>query len=127
MDKLIYIALGGALGAVSRYLLGAWIQRPQASHFPWHTLTVNVVGCLLIGAFWGFVEARQATPEYWRPLLVTGLLGGFTTYSTFGYESFALLRDGHWPTALLYIGVTTIAGLAAVAGGYLILRQLMPV
>ena len=92
--RLLLIGAGGFLGAVGRYLLGGAVQRlGGATAFPWGTLAVNVLGCLAIGALYGIAEARDVGSGA-RLFLATGVLGGFTTFSTFGLETVALARDG---------------------------------
>ena len=112
----IYIAAGGAVGAVARYALGGWIHTWAGSRFPWGTLTINVLGSLLIGFSLRYLEALPASPEL-RALVTIGLLGGFTTFSTYTYETVALLRDGEWLRGVLYSLGSLGVGLVAVAIG----------
>jgi fluoride exporter len=109
------VALGGALGSVSRYLLGTWIQSvSQSIDFPFGTLTVNLIGCFVIGLLSQLAETRGVfTPET-RALMFFGILGGFTTFSSFGNDTLNLLRDGETVNALLNIGANVIFGLALV-------------
>ena len=109
------VALGGAVGSVSRYLLGVWIQSAsQSVDFPFGTLTVNLVGCFVIGFLSQLAETRGVfTPET-RGLVFIGVLGGFTTFSSFGNDTLNLLRDGETVNALLNIGANVIFGLALV-------------
>lgn len=103
MNTLL-VAAGGAVGAALRYLLGGWIGFRLGPEFPWGTFIVNVSGCLLIGAMLGLVE-RSALPGEVRLFLVVGVLGGYTTFSTFGYETFKLLEGGELlPAALNAFG-----------------------
>jgi fluoride exporter len=113
--SLTFVAIGGALGSVSRYLLGIWIQSTsQSIDFPYGTLTVNLIGCFLIGLLSQLAEARGVfTPET-RALVFIGVLGGFTTFSSFGNDTINLVRDGDVFTALLNIGTNVILGLALV-------------
>lgn len=120
--ELINLALvgsGGALGAMARYGLGGLVHRNAAlAAFPFGTLAVNLLGCLLIGLGAGLADARQAfTPEA-RLFVFVGLLGGFTTFSSFGYETIALLRDHELLRAGLNVGINVFAGLALVWLGY---------
>lgn len=107
--RLLLIGAGGFLGAVGRYLLGGAVQRlgGATTAFPWGTLAVNVLGCLIIGALYGIAEAREVGSGV-RLFLATGVLGGFTTFSTFGLETVALAREG----APLRAGVNAVATLA---------------
>ena len=113
--SVIYVALGGALGSVSRYLLGTWTQSLSKSiDFPYGTLTVNLIGCFVIGFLSQLAEARGVfTPEA-RAFVFIGILGGFTTFSSFGNDTLNLLRDGGTVNALANIGATVIVGLALV-------------
>ena len=110
---LLYIALGGAAGAVARYGIGGWIQERAGFGFPWGTLIVNLSGSLLIGFVMQLLAASRATPEL-RALLTVGLLGGFTTFSTFSYETLALLQTGDWMRGGLYAAGSLLLGIAAV-------------
>ncbi|MDZ7781080.1 MAG: fluoride efflux transporter CrcB [Gemmatimonadota bacterium] len=110
---LLYIALGGAAGALARYGLGGWVQNRIAVAFPWGTLTVNVIGCLLIGLSIPYLEALRVKPDV-RMLVAVGVLGAFTTFSAFGYETVALLREGAWPRAVGYVGASVILGIGMV-------------
>jgi len=116
MRIALLIGLGSFIGGVSRYLLSQLIQNKALTSFPWGTLTVNVIGCLLIGIVFGISERSGLTNE-WRLFLATGLLGGFTTFSAFSYESISLIRDGQAGSALLYIGCSIVLGLLATYGG----------
>ena len=115
------VGTGGFIGAVCRYGLSGLVQRsaPLAS-FPYGTLVVNMVGCLLIGIAVGLVDSRQLFGPEFRLFALIGLLGGFTTYSTFGYETFALLRDADYLRAVANVSVHVVLGLALVWAGYLI-------
>lgn len=110
---LLYIALGGAVGALARYGLGGWVQGRTGFGFPLGTLVVNVLGCLLIGFALRYLEAVRLAPEV-RALVGVGVLGAFTTFSTFGYETVALLEDGAWVRAAAYALGSLALGLTAV-------------
>ena len=95
MFKILLIGIGGFLGSVARYLASGVVQDVSRSvTFPWGTLAVNVVGCLLIGFVAQLAESRGFLTDASRGLVIIGFLGGFTTFSTFGNETFILLRDG---------------------------------
>ena len=113
--SVLYVALGGALGSVSRYLLGTWTQILSKSiDFPYGTLAVNLIGCFVIGFLSQLAEARGAfTPES-RAFIFAGLLGGFTTFSSFGNDTINLLRDGETFNALANVAANVILGLALV-------------
>jgi len=110
--SVLFAALGGAIGSVSRYLLGTWTQSiSQSIDFPYGTLTVNLIGCFVIGFLSQLAETRGAfTPES-RALVFIGILGGFTTFSSFGNDTINLLRDGETFNALANIGANVIVGL----------------
>jgi CrcB protein len=117
MHKLAWIMLMGGVGSVARYLVGGWVQRSTGKLFPLGTLVVNVVGCLLIGILAAAFGARLIREEH-RMALMVGFLGGFTTFSSFGLETFNLLNDGEIGWAVLNIGASVVAGLIAVWIGY---------
>ena len=113
---LLVVAAGGALGAVSRYLTTGWVQSLSGEFFPWGTLVVNVVGSLTLGFMLVWLQASVASAEA-RQFVAIGFLGSFTTFSTFSWEVFALLRDGAWWRASGYLAGSVLLGLAAVLVG----------
>lgn len=113
---LVYIALGGAAGAVLRYGVGGWIHGWAGPGFPWGTFVVNVSGSFLIGLSFRWLESTAASPET-RALVTIGLLGAFTTFSTYSYETVALLRDGEWGRGAAYALGSLVLGLLAVGAG----------
>lgn len=115
MDKAIYVGIGGFIGSVLRYWVSGIAQQlANNPAFPVGTLAVNLVGCLVIGFLSQLADARGIfTPEA-RLLVLVGLLGGFTTFSTFGNETMNFLRGGEGVAALLNVGIHIFAGLAAV-------------
>ena len=113
--SVLYVALGGALGSVSRYLLGTWVQTASKSiDFPFGTLTVNLIGCFIIGFLSQLAESRGAFTSESRALVFIGILGGFTTFSSFGNDTLNLLRDGEIFNALANVGANVIFGLILV-------------
>ena len=115
MATILYVALGGALGSVSRYLLGTWAQTISKSiDFPYGTLTVNLIGCFVIGFLSQLAETRGAFTSDSRLLVFFGILGGFTTFSSFGNDTINLLRDGKALNALVNVGANVIVGLLLV-------------
>jgi CrcB protein len=112
MKLLLAIGTGSFIGGVLRYLLSQFVQTKFLSTFPFGTLTVNVIGCFLIGLVFGFSDRGNLTPE-WRLFLATGLLGGFTTFSAFSNETVGMLRDGQLMYATAYISSSVIVGLIA--------------
>jgi len=119
MRTILIIGLGGFTGSILRYLISGWILRLlDTPLFPYGTLGVNVLGCLAIGLLGGWADNAELFSPAARAFLLIGLLGGFTTFSTFGYETMALLRDKATLAAMLYVGLHLVLGLAAVALGY---------
>lgn len=114
--NLLVIALGAAVGANLRYGVSLWAAQRFGTAFPYGTLIINVVGSLLIGALLTFAVTRPLS-EPVRLLLVTGLLGGFTTFSSFGWETYALIMTGHWLPAGLYVVASLLLGLVGVGLG----------
>ena len=124
---LWYIAAGSAIGGVSRYLLGGFIQRLSAATFPVGTLLINITGSFLIGLILRYgVETSTLTPEM-RARLTIGFCGGYTTFSTFSYETLALAEDGQWSRAALYIILSVGLSLTATFLGLAAARELMTV
>ena len=115
MWNLLLVGFGGGIGAIARYLLGGWVlHRTLQERMPYGTLAVNLMGCLAIGLLAGAAERFEVlTPEA-RLFLITGVLGGFTTFSAFGYETVFLLRRGEPLVAAAYVGASVGLGLLAV-------------
>jgi CrcB protein len=117
--KIILVGSGGFIGALLRYGIGGLVQnKSPLSTYPYGTLAVNLLGCLLIGVLAGLVETRQLFSPEFRTFAMIGLLGAFTTYSTFEYETFAMLRDAEYLRAATYTGIHLLAGLALIWAGY---------
>ena len=117
MINLVAVALGGAVGAMGRYGLVLAISRLGVSHFPWATLVVNVSGSFLIGLIWTLLEQRSLLDSPWRALLVVGLLGGFTTFSSFSLETLALMQQMKWGAVVGNVGLSVVGCLVAVGFG----------
>jgi CrcB protein len=115
--RIILLVVFGAAGTLARYGLDGWIQYRSGPGFPAGTLTVNLLGCFLLGAVGQFGLNHLSMPPDVRIGLTTGLMGGFTTFSTFGWESVRMLETGEWARALLYIGASVLGGLAAMMIG----------
>ncbi|MEX1182119.1 MAG: fluoride efflux transporter CrcB [Gemmatimonadota bacterium] len=113
---LLYLAVGGALGTVARFTVAGWVYDRAAEGFPWGTLAVNAAGSLLIGFVLRLLDVMTVTPEM-RGFLTIGLLGGFTTFSTYTWETVTLARDGQWVTAGTYALGSLFVGLFAVLFG----------
>lgn len=117
MQRIIFVGIGGFIGAALRYGISGWAQRQFGPTFPWGTFIVNAAGCLFIGYVMTYsVEIGLISTEL-RLLLVTGILGGLTTFSTLSYESVALFHEGSLWLGLWNLGVNIIVGLAAVLVG----------
>jgi CrcB protein len=121
-----YVALGGAIGALLRYqsgrLMTHWLGPNVVTAFPWATLTVNVVGSLVMGALAGFLARHGQGGEQWRLFVGVGVLGGFTTFSSFSLELMLLIERGQAFQALTYALVSVLAGLTALYIGLIIMR-----
>jgi CrcB protein len=126
MTKFILIALGGALGAVARYVVSGLDYKYSYGVFPVSTMIVNLAGSFLIGFLWGLFEVAVVSSNT-RMFIFIGLLGGFTTFSTFALENFNLLRDGERHIAFLNIVLSNLFGIALVFVGYFLARALMNV
>ena len=122
--NLMMIALGGALGAVSRFLLGNAVSKAIGSALPYGTFVINVIGCFAMGLLMTLIVDREMLPAAWRLFLCVGFLGGFTTFSSFGYEALMLLTEGRLLAALTYVSGSVVLGLAAAAAGVLCARAL---
>lgn len=126
MTKLLWIGLAGGAGSLLRYAVSGACQdlvaRTRLASFPLGTVVVNVLGSALIGFLW--VALADRVPPEWRTAALVGLLGGFTTYSTFSLETVQLLSDRQWGVALLYIVVTNVGAIAAAAGGLRVAQQI---
>jgi CrcB protein len=122
MTEMLVAGAGGFVGAILRYWVSGIVQRWSGSMFPFGTLAVNVLGCLLLGAVMALVEYRQLLGPHSRILVTIGMLGGFTTFSTFGYETFMLLRDNELAMALANVGLSVAVGTAAVMLGWFAVR-----
>lgn len=127
MMKFLLIAAGGALGSVMRYVMAGWVQRFGDGLFPWGTLVVNVLGCLAIGFLSGMFAGPILIREEYRIGLTVGVLGGFTTFSTFGLESFNLVNDGQFKGALANVGLSCGLGFLAVWFGYRLAERMFGV
>ncbi|MBN2011804.1 fluoride efflux transporter CrcB [candidate division KSB1 bacterium] len=123
LPKVIWVGIGGSIGAIMRYLVSgavySWFQKPV---FPAGTLAVNIIGCLIIGLLGGLAETRHVFSPEMRTLVFIGFLGSFTTFSSFGYEVFQLMRDGQMALALSNALLHLIVGLIAVWLGIVVAR-----
>lgn len=116
------IGLGGILGANARYLVAQWIGERYGPSFPYGTLVINVSGSFIIGLFLVLVTERFAAHPYWRLGFAVGFVGAYTTFSTFSYESLALILHGTWWLGVLNIVGSVLLGLVATLGGMALAR-----
>jgi len=125
LGNILLVGLGGGLGSIARYSCQRWIGTLHTHHFPWGTFAVNITGCFLIGLFWG-ITARQSPDGSFTPnsqlFLMTGICGGFTTFSAFTLEGIGLLRDQKLFLFFLYTGASLLLGLLATWGGIRLMR-----
>jgi CrcB protein len=122
MKPLLIIGLGGGIGSIFRYLVQTYIARTITQNFPLGTLLVNISGCLLIGLLSGLAAKHAALTMEWRLFLITGICGGYTTFSTFSYESVSLFKEGNYPYFILYTSLSFVSGLLATIGGITLAR-----
>jgi len=123
LGQIMLVGLGGFLGSGMRFALSGWAQRLfQHSQFPVGTLTVNVLGCFLIGLIGGLAEQRQVVEPGVRLFLLVGVLGGFTTFSTFAYESLALAQDAEYFRMMLNVMLQVLVGFSAAWFGLVLAR-----
>ena len=122
MKSLLLVGSGGALGSVCRYLMTIYVSRYVTIVFPMGTFLVNLTGCFIIGLLWG-ISARYAWLNAdWRFFLITGICGGYTTFSSFSYESIQLVRQGEYAYFFAYVLGSVILGLLATVAGLAIVK-----
>ena len=124
MKILLLVGLGSFIGGISRYLLTYFIQAKSSSLFPYGTLTVNLLGCLVIGIVFALSESKLLSFD-WKLFLATGICGGFTTYSAFSMETFSLLRNGALSSAMVYVLATILIGFVATCMGFYLTRMVV--
>ena len=119
MKQLLLVGLGGFIGSIGRYKLGGWVLHHTPDwRFPLGTFIVNILGCLAIGLLSGWAVKHQVLGPDAKLFLIPGILGGFTTFSAFGFETFYLMRRGESHIALLYVALSVVCGLAFVWLGF---------
>lgn len=114
MVRYVMVLAGAGLGGVARYVLSAWIMAKTGARFPWGTFAINVSGSFLIGLLMTLFTERVPVHPHWRLFLVVGFLGGYTTFSSFEYETLTAVRDGARWMGLLYVASSVIVGYIAV-------------
>jgi CrcB protein len=122
IKNILLVGLGGGAGSIARYLCQKWFADNYPSSFPWGTFAVNIAGCFLIGLFWGLAFRSFAANENWKLFLMTGICGGFTTFSAFTLEGVGLLREQKLALFFSYVCVSVLLGLAATYAGMKISR-----
>lgn len=126
MLKIILVLFGGALGTLGRYYLSAWPHKNLEILFPWGTLLVNALGGFIIGLAWGMVESLNLSPNI-RTFFFIGILGGFTTFSTYALETLNLFREGNFKLALINVLANNFAALLLVFAGFIISRSFVQI
>ena len=117
LKNTLFIGCGSFIGGAARYLISV-AMKTISKGFPWGTLVVNLVGCLVIGLLWGFFSKNSGESSSWALFMTVGICGGFTTFSTFSKEALMMLQAGNFISLLAYVAISVIAGIALVAAGY---------
>lgn len=123
LKTILIIALAGAIGSVLRFLTSLLVNKFWSNHFPLATFLTNVLGCFMVGYFFGILDKLQLTNSDLKGLLITGFCGGFTTFSAFGLEGVSLFQNQNATIAILYIGMSITLGLLAVSYGLFVAKM----
>ena len=124
MQKTLFIAVAGLVGTLFRYWLSGLVARQYGETFPWGTMVVNLLGCVLAGAVFYITEERFLVSPTLRTIILVGFLGGFTTFSSYGLQTFLLLRDNEFGLATLNVATSNLLGLFMVWMGYVAFKAL---
>ncbi|MBS1530598.1 MAG: fluoride efflux transporter CrcB [Bacteroidetes bacterium] len=124
LKTIIYVAIGSALGGVARFLMQQFVQKRFESTFPYGTLSVNLLGCFVIGVVAGLADKGNILSPNARIFLAVGICGGFTTFSSFVNENYSMLRDGELLNTFVYIAASVVIGLLATGAGILLIKNL---
>ena len=124
MLRTLFVGLAGLTGTLLRYWLSGFVARRYGETFPVGTMVVNILGCLVAGAVFNLTEERFLVNPTLRTVILIGLLGGFTTFSSYGLQTFTLLRDGEFGLATVNIAVSNVLGLLMVWMGYALVKAL---
>lgn len=122
MKPILFVGLGGAIGSICRYLVQVGISKMLTLTFPFGTFIVNITGCFIIGVLYGLALKQPLFTVEWRLFLITGICGGYTTFSSFSYEGISLMNNGNYLYFALYIGLSVLLGLLATWGGTLLFK-----
>lgn len=122
--QYLWIGIGGFLGANARYIVGRFVNQHLGTAYPWGTALVNLTGAFLIGIIVTILTDRVVDDPMWRQLIVVGVLGGYTTFSTYTLEAITMMQDGRWASALGYVIGSTLLGLLACFAGIWVARTL---
>jgi fluoride exporter len=117
LQKIIYLALAGAAGTLARYWFGGFVQRSITADFPFGTAAVNIIGCLLFGLLWALTENRLSISGQMRTVIFIGFFGGFTTFSSFAFETAQMLDDSQWLLASGNLILQNVLGLVGMIAG----------
>jgi CrcB protein len=113
----LFVALGGGIGSVTRYLVSGWFASRFGPAFPYGTFVINITGSFIIGVFLAFAQQRVSLSPYWRLFFAVGFVGGYTTFSTFEYESVRLLQEGEMLLGALYLVGSVVTGAVGAVSG----------
>lgn len=122
MAEIALVAIGGGIGATTRYLVSVWAADRFGASFPYGTLIVNLVGCFIVGAFMAAATERFVASPHWRLFITVGFTGGLTTFSSFSYETFSLLGDGEIFLALSNVLLNMVLAFLATWTGIVLIR-----
>jgi len=122
VKAILIIWLGGGIGSVFRYLVQLGVSKLVHVTFPAGTFLINITGCFIIGLLYGLVSKYSAITLEWRLFLITGLCGGYTTFSSFSYEGISLFKQGNYTYFILYILLSVVVGLFSTLGGMTIVK-----
>ncbi len=122
IKNILLVGLGGGLGSMARYLCQRWVAANYMHSFPWGTFAVNIIGCFAIGIFWGMTFKSFDNNESWKLFLMTGICGGFTTFSAFTLEGIGLLKEEKLALFFTYVAASVVIGLLATYAGMKIMR-----
>ena len=117
MLKYVMVGVGGCLGSILRFWLGSYIGEKMGTRFPYGTFVINITGSFLIGLVFSLLQAKTQWSPNWRYLIPIGFIGGYTTFSSFEFETLRSVQDGQFGLGLLYVGLSVCVGFVAVWGG----------